>query len=300
MIRRRLALYVLAAMAGGCSGNAPPPQPVDPALLQTQRLARLAYEQDRPDQAATLYRQALDRAWRRDDLQAIGDAGYNLAIVELDRGQPAAALEVARATGDEMARRSAAVPADLQLVEAVALYHIGDGATAEDLARRTAARHDASVETVARATFLTGLVADDRGDAVALAAALAALGEPADTALAADRDELAGRLALRQGDPATAEAAFLQAAERRRNRLDDRGMARALSLAGQAAEAQGETSVAAGLYLRAGRSAALSAEPDDANRWLERARQLALRSATLSIVREAEGRLDALSTAGKR
>jgi hypothetical protein len=299
MTRRLLSLLALAAL-GGCGGATPsPPAPTDPTLSQTQRLARLAYDQDRPDQAATLYRQALDRAWRRDDLQAIGDAGYNLAIVELRRGDPVSALDVARSTQAELLRRGAGVPADLQLVEAVALYRSGDGAASAELAATVVGRADASVETVARANFLTGLIADERGDTDTLAAVLAALAEPADSATEADRDELAGRLALRQGNPAAARAAFERAADTRRNLLDDRGMARALSLAGTAAEAEGETAAAADFYLRAGRTAALSGDGTDANRWLARAGQLARQTASASIAREADFWLDRLDKSGK-
>lgn len=304
MSRRGLASLLALAALTDCGGSAPPP-PVDPALVQTQRLARLAFEQDRPDQAATLYRQAQDRAWRRDDLPAIGDTGYNLAVVELRRGQPAAALDVARRTGDELERRGVPVPADLELVEAVGLYRTGEATAAAQLAAHVAARPDASTETVARALFLTGLVAADEGDTAALTAALAAMGDPTTGtrytgATEADRDELVGRLALRQADGAAAEAAFVRAADRRRQLLDDRGMARALALAAKACEAQGETATAADFYLRAGRSAALSADTGDAERWLERARQLALQSATPSVAGEAEARLATLRQAANR
>lgn len=102
------------------------------------------------------------------------------------------------------------------------------------------------------------------------------------------------------GDGAAAEAAFVRAADRRRQLLDDRGMARALALAAKACEAQGETATAADFYLRAGRSAALSADTGDAERWLERARQLALQSATPSVAGEAEARLATLRQAANR
>lgn len=299
-MKRCIFPFLALAVLGGCGGATPPPQaPTDPALVQTQRLARLAYDQDRPDQAADLYRQALDRAWRRDDLQAIGDSGYNLAIVELNRGDPSAALDVVRSTQAELARRGAAVPADLQLVEAAALYRSGDMGASADLAVSVAGRVDATAETVAGATFLTGLVADERGDTATLAAALTALGDPTNAAIAADRDELAGRLALREGDSSAARAAFEQAVEARRNLLDDRGLARSLSLAARAAEAAGETAAAADLYLRAGRTAALSADAADASRWLARARQLAQQGASASIVREADSWLSRLDQAGR-
>ncbi len=287
-------VLVLLALAG-CGSNTPPPEAsTDPALVQTQRLGRLAYDQDRPDQAASLYRQALDRAYRRDDLRAIGDAGYNLAVVELARGDTAAALALARSTADELGRRGQPIPADLQLIEAVALYRRGDAATAGALAAAVAARPDASADTTARAIFLTGLVADERGETTALAAAAAALDATSDAGIKADRDELAGRLALRRGDPAAAHAAFAAAAEGRRLRREDRGMARALALAGRAAAQQGDQAAAADLYLRAGRSAALSADPTGAAEWLTTAGALARQAGALAIADEAEVRLAAL------
>ncbi|MBK8175077.1 MAG: hypothetical protein IPK66_07370 [Rhodospirillales bacterium] len=285
-----LALGALSALAG-CGGSSPPP-PSDPAFVQTERLARLAYGQGRSDQAATLYRQALDQAFRRDDLQGIGDGGYNLAIVELNRGHPATALDVSRSTRGELVRRGAEVPADLELVEAVALYRTGVASAAADQAARIVLLPSASAETVARATFLTGLVADDDGDTAALAAALAALSQTPNEASGADRDELSGRVALRQGDPIAAGKEFIKAADRRRALGDDRGMARALALAGGAAEARGDAMAAADLFLRAGRSAALSDDPGDAVGWLQRARDLALRDNVPAVATEAQSWLD--------
>jgi hypothetical protein len=90
----------------------------------------------------------------------------------------------------------------------------------------------------------------------------------------ADRLELQARLGLRQGDPAAARAAAMQAAGIRQEGLDYRGMARALAVAAQAAERSGDREGAADLYLRAGRSAAAQSDADTARPWLERALSL--------------------------
>lgn len=78
-VRRRAvpaAVLALALALAGCGSAAtPPPPPEDVALARDTRLARLSFEQQRPEQAATLYRQALTRAQERDDLPAIADLG---------------------------------------------------------------------------------------------------------------------------------------------------------------------------------------------------------------------------------
>ncbi|QNT70761.1 hypothetical protein HQ394_17355 [Defluviicoccus vanus] len=176
------------------------PAAVDPALVQAQRLGRHAFDQDRPDQAAALYRQALDHAYRLDDLPAISDTGYNLAIVELSLSQSAAALDVARSTGDELGRRGAAVPADLQLVEAMALYRTGAAEAAANVATSVTRLPDTSPETVAAVIFLTGQVAGDRCDPAALALAGQATAARGETATAADLYLRAGRSAALAAD----------------------------------------------------------------------------------------------------
>jgi hypothetical protein len=67
-------------------------------------------------------------------------------------------------------------------------------------------------------------------------------------------------------------ALALHAADLRRDRLDYRGMARALALAAQFTPNAPE---AADLYLRAGRSAAAQGDAADARTWLADARDVA-------------------------
>jgi hypothetical protein len=80
-------------------------------------------------------------------------------------------------------------------------------------------------DAVARATFLRGLIADDRGDEAGLAAAAATL-KPTTPPLEADSAELAARLALRRSDPVGAKQQAIHAAELRQAILDYRGLAR--------------------------------------------------------------------------
>ncbi len=93
-----------------------------------------------------------------------------------------------------------------------------------------------SGDTGARARFIEGLIAADRGDRAALAVALTALPVGARPDFAADATELAGRNALFAGDPAAALAEFLNAAHFRQEARDSPGLARALRLASDAAE----------------------------------------------------------------
>jgi hypothetical protein len=265
-------------------------------LVRKERLARLSFEEERLEQAAALYRQALDRAYERDDLQAITDLGYNLAVIDLQRGQAATALATAQSTRAEIIRRGATPSAELLLVECVALYRQGSGADAVALADAALMAPDVAPEIRARAIFVQGLVAADRADATSLAEATAALSSYPDEEIVADRQELEGRLALLQGDSASALAKFLAVADLRRTALEYRGMARALALAGGAATAAGRAAEAADLYLRAGRSAQVQDDRDNAGAWLRAARDLGERSGARAVAAEATVRLGVLAT----
>jgi hypothetical protein len=284
-------------MTAGCGSDTTAKQaPEDPTLVRTERLARLSFEQERPDQAATLYRQALDRAYERDDLQAIADLAYNLAVVELHRGQAVSVVATTRAARGEIVRRGADPAPELLLAEAVALYRQGSSGATE-MASTVAAAPNADPETRARAIFVQGLVAADSRNAGTLAAAVAALDPAVGEEIAADGRELEGRLALLRSDWIGAIAALLSVADYRRDALDYRGMARALALAGSAAESAGRDAEAADLYLRAGRSAQLQDDRPQAQAWLIRALTLGKRSGEPAIAAEASVRLDVLTTA---
>jgi hypothetical protein len=233
-------------------------------------LAHLAFAQDRFDQAATLFSQVLRQAELADDAMAISDAGYNLSVVELRRGDALAARQQAALTREMLERRGAPVAADLLLVEAVASYRLGDAAAALALADEAATAGADQPSVTARAAFVRGLVAADRGDTASAEAALARMAaRSGHAAHDADQEELAGRLALLRGETAAARTAFVAAADRRRELRDYRGMARALALAGSAAASAGDQAAAGDLWLRAGRSAALQGDVAAARGWLE-------------------------------
>jgi hypothetical protein len=272
-VRRLLLLLLLLAGCGGGSKDTPPTTPVDETLQRESRAGRLAYDLEHPEEAVAKYQAALTRAQARDDLEAIGNLGYNLAIAELNVNAPDRALSVARTTRMELERRGAEPFPALLLVEATALYRTDKLAEADAMAARAAAGSDA--EAAARAVFLRGLIADDKGDEPGLAAAASKLSAASVPALQADAAELAARLALRRGDAAGARQQAQRAEALRRDTLDYRGLARALAVGGEAAKRAGDPAVAADLFLRAGRSAAAQGDVAIAKPWLKQAVALA-------------------------
>ncbi len=278
-MRRIVALALLCAACGG----PPPPEPPDQTLARQTRTAMLAWQQDRPAQAAALFREALRRAQARDDLEAIADLAASLAAAELRLGNAEAARDAAAAARAEVNRRGGTIPAELPLAEAAARWRLGDAAGARAL---TASIREG--EAGARARFIEGLIAAEAGDVAALAAARAALPPTEVPDLVADRLELDGRAALLAGDPGGARSALLRAAEARREARDYPGMARALTLAGDAASREGRLAEAADLALRAGRSAAVNGDARAARAWLDQAVRLARQAGSADVLAAAE------------
>jgi tetratricopeptide (TPR) repeat protein len=298
--RPPLALAGLILL-GGCAASAPspqPPAPVDQELMSAWQLARYAFEEGQYDQAAQMFARVLERAYARDDLGAIGDVGYELAVVRLRQLDPAAAAAQARQTRDELRRRGNEPFAELYLVEAVALYELGDEVFAEARADRAIALAAAPGEPVAmRAWFLKGRIAAGSADAAGVSQALAALGRSPNPELQADRLELTGRLELLEGRPEHALPAFRNSANLRREAEDYLGMARVLARAGEAAERAGLSADAADLYFRAGRSAEVERDVVNARRWLSAAARLAETTGQAAILAEANDRLAGLAEA---
>jgi hypothetical protein len=289
----RLPAWALLCCLAACGGSVTDTNtdPTDETLQRQINAGHLALQLERPEEAVARYQDALARAQERDDLAAIADQGYNLAVAELEANHPDKALEVARSTDQEVKRRGG-IPFDgLTLVEATALYRTGDLDTADELAKRVAASGDP--EAAARATFLRGLIADDHGDETGLAAAAQVLRAATDPSLQADAKELEARLSLRQKSFAAAQEDAGQAAELRQKTLDYRGMARALAVGGEAASDAGDAKAASDLYLRAGRSAAAQGDVDLARKWLEEAARLATGDA---VRNEANELLKSLNT----
>jgi hypothetical protein len=239
-----------------------------------------ALDLDRPEEAATQFQAALTQAEARDDLDAIVQISFNLAVSQLRANRPADALATAQRAQDELSRRGAQPSRSLQLVAATALYRTGDAGRADALAAQIEAGADP--DSAAGASFLRGLIADEAGNEAGLQSALARLPVGGGAVRDADRLELQARLQLRESSFAAARNAALEAAAIRQRGLDYRGMARVLAVAALAAERAGDAEGAADLYLRAGRSAAAQSDSATARPLLQRAEKLTGNPATKS------------------
>jgi len=283
---------ILCVMVTAC-GSTPEP-PLGPEAVQdveisaSLEMARFAFLSGRYDQAIRAYSGSLDRAYARDDVAAIGVAGQELAFSYLRAGKPKEAAQAASRTREELARRGRAARPALALVEATARYRLKETAVAERLAREVAGAPDDPM-VAARATFLLGLIAADRRDIAALTAAsdkLSLTGEQPE--MKADSLHLTGRLHLIRKEHAQAAEAFMAEESLRRVGGDEPGVARALALAADATERNGQKAKAADLWFRSGRSAAQEGDTEAASR-LRRAESLARHTGQPTLANEARG-----------
>lgn len=278
-------LLVLAACGGGAPVDEGPPP--DRRLEQSNQAGTRALSLGQPAEAIKQYKVALARAYERDDAQAIGDVGYNLAVAQLRAGSTDDALRTARETRAELDRRRVTPPVELVLVQAAIAYRAGRADEALALAQEVLSRGP-SADVATRAWFIRGAVMADRGDAAGLAQAIAAIPASTSPDAEADRLELMGRANLLAGAADQALQNFDKAADQRRLALDYRGMARVLSFSGEAALKLGRTGDAAVYYLRAGRSALLQGDARTGRALLDRAEDLAKQSGATSVTAEIE------------
>lgn len=273
-----LLIAVAVLTLSGCGSSAPRQKgpAVDEALERFNRAARLAFDKGRLEQAANFYRKALERAYVRDDSAAILDARYNLAVCLMNLQSYEEALAVVQRANIEMALAGRDDSPDFLLLEATIRTHSGDLDEAWKITDQIlSAPRPASSVIKSKALYLRGLIASKQGDKDQLRAAIAALGQPQQPQLRADRQELVGHLAMAEQNGDAAMDAFDTAANLRRETLDYRGMVKALALAGAAGEKAGHAKEASIRYLRAGRSALLQGMFDNARKWLNRAEQIA-------------------------
>ncbi|MFO1084762.1 MAG: hypothetical protein U1E21_09380 [Reyranellaceae bacterium] len=279
-------LVALALAACGGGGPADPGPSPDAKLDQANRAGGQALSMDMPSLAVRQYKTALQRAYERDDAGAIADVSYNLALAQMRAGDAKAAIATVQDAQRDLDRRRAAIPAELFLVLAAASYRANDLAAADSAAQETLSRTSSDSDTAPRAWFIRGLVAAQRGDGPALTQAIAALPPSKQADLQADREELEGRAALLDNRPAEALARLQRAAYNRQQALDYRGMARALASAADAAQRSGQSTEAADLLLRAGRSALLQGDTATALPLLRRAEETARQTGQNGIVEE--------------
>lgn len=289
MLRSRICrLGIAAGLAlAGCGGKDPDPGPSpDLRLDQANRAGTRALAMNLPEEAIRQYRQALTRAYERDDATAIGDMGYNLAVALLRAGDAKEALRTVRETRAELERRRQAPPAELVLVQAAASYRAGDATGAFAATGEILEQSVREPDTAARAWYIRGMILAERGDVRGVQEAVAALPASSQADLEADRQELLGRTAVLESRLADAVVAFERSAQQRQQALDYRGMARALSLAGEATLKTNRPADAAVLFLRAGRSLILQGDTAGGLAQLKRAESLARQSGAPGVVAE--------------
>jgi len=257
-------LLILILFGGvGCSSS-PTVQNrsgVDEEFERTNRAARMAFDNGKLQQAVDLYNQALERAYVLDDLNAIVDSQYNLAVCLTGLGSYGQALEQVNQSQAELDRTNRSIPADILLLEATIVYRMDELDNAWQLTDMILLDPSRLSEAVQSKThFLRGLIAGERDDINQLRHEIASLGKPTAVGLRADREELVGRLAMAEGNWNEAIEAFDSTAEFRRDDFDYSEMVNALALAAWACEQAGKLSEASKRYLRAGRSAARQGE----------------------------------------
>ena len=291
-------LVLLAVLAVGCGAQQEKPSamPVDDDLDRINRAARLAFENRRPEQAADLYRRALERALVRADANQVADVRYNLAVCLMELGDTRRALERVTQAKSELVRAGLPIPADFHLLEATILYRDNRPVKSSgSLDAILSSSKDPAPVILSKTYFLQGLIAAENGNVVRLKEAIANMGIASDDDLRADRAELIGRLAILEQRWRQAVSALDNAVGLRRRGLDYRRMAIALALSAEACERDGRGKEAAGRYLQAGRSAAVAGEVSDAGRWLQRAAELSEQYDDPEIAREAGDLLDRLA-----
>ncbi len=269
--------FILIAL-GGCGASRVVPQNdgVDENSTRLNRSARIAYDMGQLKQAANLYRQALNRAYLRDDRKAVVDAQYNLAVCMLGlRSYDEALVWVQRAQKESVHGRQS-VTTDILLLEAVILFRTGKPDKAWQITDQIFSASETSpVPVKSKTHFLRGLIADQRGDIDQLGREIDALAKSIDPGGRADHKELAGRLAMAAGNWEAAIEAFDETVRLRREDRDYGEMAQSLSLAADACQRAGQPSRAATRYFRAGRSAVQQGNHQDAIQWLNSAIELA-------------------------
>jgi tetratricopeptide (TPR) repeat protein len=290
-------LSIVILIFGGCGSSAPVQKgpAIDKDLERFNRAAQQAFDNGRLQEAANLYRKALDRAFIRDDFMAVLDAQYNMAICLINLQSYAEAFEVIQQAKTEMAMAGHSRAVDFLLLEATVLYLKENPAESWEITDQIlATKPKASSIIQSKTHFLRGLIASKQGNTDKLREAIVSLGQPNLPQLRADRYELLGHLAMAEKHWDESIAAFEEATELRREVRDYRAMVKTLALAGKASEKAGYANEASVRYLRAGRSAALQGQFDYALNWLSRAEQIAESAGEEQIVQEARTYLQEL------
>ncbi len=198
-MRRLLLLPVVLA---GCARAAPDPAPgpTDMTMDRAIEAGRLTYEMERPEAAVSEYRAALTRAQARDDPAAIGDLGFDLAVAEPP--SQCARPRPRRRAGDADRASNAAGPNRFRPCSSPKRPRsIVPARRRRPTKWRSASRRARMRDTARRATFLRGLIADERGDEAGLAAATGRLEAAPASSPQADRAEFGGAAGAEAREP---------------------------------------------------------------------------------------------------
>jgi len=286
-------LCVVIFLIGGVGCSSTPIEQsraeVDEEFERMNRAARTAFDYGRFRQAADLYNQALERAYVLDEVNAIVDTQYNLAVCLVGLNSYVEALQWVNKSRAELTRAGRSIPADILLLQAIIVYRMGKLDDAWQLTDKILLDSGRLSEAIrSKIHFLRGLIAGELDDINQLRQEIVSLGTPSAAGLQADREELVGRLAMAQNNWNEAIEAFDKTAELRRDDFDYSEMVNALALAARACEQAGKLSEASKRFLRAGRSAAArQGQSREALNWLGRAEKLAGEAGDEATVKEA-------------
>ena len=293
-----LAAAILVWSGCGSSPRVQEKPAGDESLVRLNQAARQAFDRGRFEQAASIYRQALERALVRDDANAIVDAQYNLAVCLMKLDNHAEALQLISQAEAELTLSNQSRLPDLLLLKALLYYKSARQDDAWETTHQILSMTNQAFPDIrSRTHFLRGLIASERGDIQQLRDEMTALGNPSNPILRGDLIELQGHLAMSKQNWVAAVNSFDEAVSLRRETLDYPAMAKALALAAGACKKAGKTKAASQRFLRAGRSAVLQTDYDTAQIWLNQAEQLATETGDDQIAREARLYLEQIQKA---
>lgn len=280
-----IVALLLCTVLSGCSGVTKDEtvQDQDLAYQQSMDAGRQALAIERYSVAERSYREATRLALRRDDVGAISDAAYNLAVTQLAADHASDALQtvqnarsaLAMRQGGEAHAATGGLPQSshgagtvesgasaLSLVAAASAFRLNDLGTAARESRIATQSPDTDVAL--RGAFVSGLVAARQNDTTTLMAAIGTLQAAKPPQSAVQKGDLAELQACYSlnSNPQKAMSHAADAVSLRRETGDYRAMARALALEAQAARQAGQGSRANELLVQAAQSLGARAGTD--------------------------------------
>ncbi|MCH4090441.1 hypothetical protein [Acetobacter sp.] len=279
------AALLLCTVLSGCAGASKDEtvQDQDMAYQQAMDAGSQALAIERYAVAEKAYREATRLALRRDDVGALGDASYNLAVTQLAADEPSDALQTVQNArtalimrqGSEAHARTGGLPQSshgaetvesgtgaLSLVAAASAFRLNDLGNAAREAR--VATQSPDTDVALRGAFVQGLVAARQHDMATLTTAIGQIQSarrPQSAVQQGDLAELQASYAL-NGNPQQAMSHAADAVSLRRETGDYRAMARALALEAQAARQAGQGRRADALLAQAAQSLGARAGTD--------------------------------------